>query len=65
MPNKPKVARTARSPLSKPIPIRLLPDELEKTDKLAARDMSSRSRFIRIMFLRGLAAYERDLARKA
>ncbi len=51
--------------MSKPIPIRLLPDELEKTNKFAARELSSRSRFIRIMFLRGLADYERELAPKA
>lgn len=65
MPNSTKTIRADRNPLSKPIPIRLLPDELEKTNKFAARELSSRSRFIRIMFLRGLADYERELAPKA
>jgi len=65
MASKQKVTRAVRNPLSQPIPIRLLPDELEKTNQFAEREMSSRSRFIRIMFLRGLAAYEQELTAKA
>lgn len=56
-----KVIRSPRNALSKPIPIRLLPEEIRKTNQFAEQEMSSRSRFIRVTYLRGLAAYENDL----
>jgi hypothetical protein len=36
----------------------------KKVTKFAESELSSRSRFIRIMTLRGLAAYEHDLTAK-
>jgi hypothetical protein len=59
------IQRTRRNALSQPMPIRLLPDEVAKAEKFAAMEMRSRASFIRIIFLRGLEAYEADLLANA
>jgi hypothetical protein len=56
-----KVSRAARNRLSQPIAIRLMPDELEKTEHYAKMDMRSRSLFIRVTFLQGLAIREKQI----
>ncbi|MFZ1180899.1 MAG: hypothetical protein WAN92_05170 [Herbaspirillum sp.] len=53
--------RTPRDPKAKPIAIPLTPDEIRKTDKYASSEVRSRATFARMIFLRGLEAYEDDL----
>jgi hypothetical protein len=54
--------RAPRNPQAKPLPIRLTPDELAKVDQYASHEVRSRSALARMMFLRGLESYERELA---
>jgi len=46
---------------SLPVTLRLTAEEIEKAQVLARRDHRTRAAFIRVMFLRGLAAYEKEL----
>jgi len=46
---------------SLPITLRLTAEEIEKAQVLARQDHRTRAAFIRVMFLRGLAAYEKEL----
>lgn len=61
MATKDSPSRHPRSPLSQPVPIRLMPDELEKTIRYADQEQRSRASFIRLIYLRGLADYEKQL----
>lgn len=61
MTTKALLTRQPRSPLSRPVPIRLLPDELERTIRYAEHEQRSRASFIRLIYLRGLADYEKQL----
>ncbi|AMP05977.1 hypothetical protein CPter91_3656 [Collimonas pratensis] len=60
MDRKPKARRAPKNCLSKQIVIRLLPDEVTKTDQFAEAEIRSRASFIRIIFLRGLQVYEHE-----
>ncbi|WP_156425813.1 hypothetical protein [Herbaspirillum rubrisubalbicans] len=51
----------AATPCSLPITLRLTAEEIDKAQILARRDHRTRAAFIRVMFLRGLAAYEKEL----
>ena len=62
MTSKQIIPRAPKSSLVKPIPVRLMPDELEKIAKFADDEMRSRSSFMRFICVRGLEQYERDLA---
>ncbi|TPQ28790.1 hypothetical protein C2U69_33050 [Cupriavidus pinatubonensis] len=42
--------------------IRLTPTEVAKADRYGAAEFRSRAAFARLMFLRGMAAYEREYA---
>jgi hypothetical protein len=55
------VTRQPKNPLSQPIPIRLLPREIERVEKFAQQDSRSRASFMRLMLLRGLQSYEAEL----
>ncbi|WP_432239921.1 hypothetical protein [Herbaspirillum robiniae] len=46
---------------STPVTLRLTAEEIEKAQFLARRDHRTRAAFIRVMFLRGLASYEKEL----
>lgn len=46
---------------SAPVTVRLFPEEIKKAQVLASRDHRTRAAFIRVMFLRGLAAYEKEI----
>lgn len=46
---------------SAPVTVRLSPEELRKAQLLARRDHRTRAAFIRVMYLRGLADYEKQL----
>jgi hypothetical protein len=61
MTTKAPLTRHPRSALSQPVPIRLMPDELEKTIRYAEREQRSRASFIRLIYLRGLADYEKQI----
>lgn len=56
------VTRQPKNALSQPIPIRLLPTEVEKVEKFAQQDSRSRASFMRLMLLRGLMSYEAEQA---
>ncbi|RWA51731.1 hypothetical protein AU476_21165 [Cupriavidus sp. UYMSc13B] len=45
-----------------PVAIRLTPTEVAKADRYGAAEFRSRAAFARLMFLRGMAAYERECA---
>lgn len=45
---------------SLPVTLRLTAEEIEKAQILARQDHRTRAAFIRVMFLRGLAAYEKE-----
>jgi hypothetical protein len=55
------VTRQPKNALSQPIPIRLLPPEIERVEKFAQQDSRSRASFMRLMLLRGLQSYEAEL----
>jgi hypothetical protein len=60
--SKPIIAnRAPKIPLAVPLALRLSADELAKTDRYASQEIRSRSAFARMIFLRGLAEYEREL----
>ena len=60
---KPDIAhRAPKIPLAVPLALRLSAEELAKTDRYASQEVRSRSAFARMIFLRGLAEYERELA---
>ena len=46
---------------SKPVTMRLNPDEIAKAERYAKQDQRTRASFVRLMMLRGLAAYEKEL----
>ena len=46
---------------SLPVTLRLTAEEVEKAQVLARQDHRTRAAFIRVMFLRGMAAYEKEL----
>ncbi len=46
---------------SQPVTLRLSTEEIEKAQILARRDHRTRAAFIRVMFLRGLASYEKEI----
>ncbi len=46
---------------SQPVTLRLTTEEIEKAQILARRDHRTRAAFIRVMFLRGLASYEKEI----
>lgn len=61
LPNRPEL-RAPKIPQAKPLPIRITPDELAKVDQYASNEVRSRSALLRMLFLRGLKDYERELA---
>ncbi|MFZ6640772.1 hypothetical protein ACO0LL_13585 [Undibacterium sp. TC4M20W] len=56
-------SRAPKIPLALPLALRLSAEEMAKTDKYAALEVRSRSAFARMVYLRGLADYERELAK--
>jgi hypothetical protein len=46
---------------SRPITMRLHPDEIARAERYAKQDHRTRASFVRLMMLRGLAAYEKEL----
>jgi hypothetical protein len=54
------IHRDSKNSLSKPIPVRLLPDEMKKVEHYVNKDGRSRSSFMRRMFILGLEQHERD-----
>ena len=62
MTTKAPVTRQPKNALSQPIPIRLLPDEVERVELYAQDDSRSRASFMRLMLLRGLQSYESERA---
>ena len=46
---------------SAPVTVRLSPEEIRKAQLLASRDHRTRAGFIRVMYLRGVASYEKEL----
>lgn len=58
----PRAPKNPKNVQATPVQLRLLPDEIAKTDQFASQEIRSRSAFVRMIFLRGLAAYERELA---
>lgn len=61
-PRHPRAQSASAEPVlhDKPIALRLTKSERERTIKYAAAEDRSASNFARQMFLRGLAAYERE-----
>jgi hypothetical protein len=53
--------RAPKIPLALPLALRLSAEEMEKTDRYASQEIRSRSAFARLIYLRGLAEYEREL----
>lgn len=60
MPTKPPALRAPRQPDTVPVAIRLTPAEVAKADRYGDAEFRSRAAFTRLMFLRGMAAYERE-----
>jgi hypothetical protein len=58
----PRAPKNPKNALATLVQLRLLPDEIAKTDHFASQEIRSRSAFVRMIFLRGLEAYERELA---
>ena len=54
--------RAPRNSQAKPLPIRLTPEEFAKVDQYASAEVRSRSALARMLFLRGMQDYERELA---
>jgi len=55
------VPNTEHDGASKPITMRLNPDELAKVELYAKQDQRTRASFLRLLTLRALAAYEKQL----
>lgn len=55
-------ARTPRAVKTRPLVIRLSDDEIARAQKHAADQSRSRASFLRLMILKGLQEYERELA---
>lgn len=54
--------RAPRNPENRPLSIRATQGEIDQIDQYAATEMRSRSAMARMLFLRGLEDYERQLA---
>jgi hypothetical protein len=54
--------RAPRNPENRPLSIRVTQDEIVQIDQYASTEMRSRSALARMLFLRGLESYERELA---
>jgi len=54
------VHRDRKNSLSKPIPVRLLPEEMQKIEHYVNKSGRSRSSFMRRMCLLGLEQHERN-----
>jgi len=54
--------RAPRNPENRPLSIRVTPEEISQIDQYASVEMRSRSALARMLFLRGLESYERELA---
>jgi len=65
MNNLAKVGRTAKGIASRPLGVRLTPDEVDEVEGYAAELERSRAWFLRFLILRGLADYKRELASKS
>ena len=52
--------RAPRQPDTVPVAVRLTPEEVAKADRYGDAEFRSRAAFVRLMYLRGIAAYERD-----
>ncbi|PIF12724.1 hypothetical protein [Janthinobacterium sp. 13] len=56
--------RTAKGVTTKPLGVRLTPDEVDEVENYAKEHERSRAWFLRFLILRGLADYKRELASK-
>lgn len=59
-----RMRRTPKGLTSKPLGIRLTPDEVAEVEQLATNEQRSRAWFLRYLILRGLSDYKHDLAAK-
>lgn len=64
MKNVSNARRTAKGVTTKPLGVRLAPDEVQEIEAFAAKQERSRAWFLRFLILRGLADYKRELAAK-
>ena len=64
MKNVSNARRTAKGVTTKPLGVRLAPDEVNEIEAFAAEQERSRAWFLRFLILRGLADYKRELASK-
>lgn len=64
MKNVSNARRTAKGVTTKPLGVRLAPDEVKEIEAFAAEQERSRAWFLRFLILRGLADYKRKLAAK-
>jgi hypothetical protein len=58
----PRAPRNPQNSQATTVALRLLPGELVKIDQYASQEIRSRSAFVRMIFLRGLEAYELELS---
>jgi hypothetical protein len=65
MNNLSKVGRIAKGVTSQPLGVRLAPEEVKEIEYLAAAQQRSRAWLLRLLILRGLADYKRELASKS
>ncbi|MDI3292516.1 hypothetical protein [Janthinobacterium tructae] len=56
--------RTTKGVTTKPLGVRLTPDEVDEVEGYANKLERSRAWFLRFLILRGLADYKRELASK-
>lgn len=64
MNNLSKVGRTAKGVTSRPLGVRLTPDEVDEVEDHAKKLERSRAWFLRFLILRGLADYKREISSK-
>ncbi|MDN2713482.1 ribbon-helix-helix protein, CopG family [Janthinobacterium sp. SUN120] len=62
MNNLSKVGRLAKGVTSRPLGVRLTPDEVAEVEAYAEKLDRSRAWFLRFLILRGLADFKRELA---
>ena len=65
MNNLSKVERTPKGITSRPLGVRLTPDEVDQVEGHAKELERSRAWFLRFLILRGLADYKRELVSKS
>ena len=64
MNNLSKVGRIAKGVTSQPLGVRLAPNEVREIETLAAVQQRSRAWLLRLLILRGLVDYKRELESK-